>query len=86
MKIQRLDHLRQQLWEEKQIRQHEHVLQNTKLLGLYIILPEKAIDMWLQLGKLPASYMENSTDDQDGYYNFHTRYYTTSTRTGTSTS
>eukprot|EP00971_Amphidinium_carterae_P244380 4852514-Amphidinium_carterae.2 len=72
MKIQRLDNLRQQGWEEDQIRQHEHVLQNTKLLELYIVLPEKTIDMWLQLGKLPASYMDNATDNRHKYYNFHT--------------
>eukprot|EP00971_Amphidinium_carterae_P290093 5759848-Amphidinium_carterae.2 len=72
MKTQRLDNLRQQAWEEDRVRQHEHVLQNTKLLKLYIVLPEKAMDMWLQLGKLPASYMENATDNRHGYYSFHT--------------
>eukprot|EP00971_Amphidinium_carterae_P008256 163058-Amphidinium_carterae.2 len=41
MKIQQLDNLRQQGWEEE------------------------------QLGKLPASYMENSTDERHTYYNFH---------------
>eukprot|EP00971_Amphidinium_carterae_P042237 829787-Amphidinium_carterae.3 len=28
--------------------------------------------MWTKRGKLPASYMDNATDNRHGYYNFHT--------------
>eukprot|EP00971_Amphidinium_carterae_P180870 3587932-Amphidinium_carterae.2 len=59
IKLQRLDSLQHQGWEEDQVRQHERVLQNTKLLELYIVLPERALDMWTKLGKLPSSYMHN---------------------------
>eukprot|EP00971_Amphidinium_carterae_P044776 880818-Amphidinium_carterae.1 len=72
MRHQRLDNLRHQGWEEAQVRQHEQVLQNTKLLELYIVLPGKAIDMWQLHGKFPSSSMENATDNRHGYYNVHT--------------
>eukprot|EP00971_Amphidinium_carterae_P104626 2071979-Amphidinium_carterae.2 len=72
LKLQRLDYLRQLGWEEEHARQHEQVLQETKLRELYIVLPEGALEMWTKLGKLPASYMDNATDNRHGYYNFHT--------------
>eukprot|EP00971_Amphidinium_carterae_P088373 1748403-Amphidinium_carterae.1 len=83
MKIHQLDNLRKQGWKEEQVRQHEHVLQNTKLLELYIILPEKAIDMWLRLGSLPASYMEDSTEIDIPTTTFTQRCNTLSTTTST---
>eukprot|EP00971_Amphidinium_carterae_P203484 4038138-Amphidinium_carterae.3 len=40
-------------------------------MELYIILPEKALDMWLKLGRLPSVYMENGTDEKHAWYSFH---------------
>eukprot|EP00971_Amphidinium_carterae_P045102 887366-Amphidinium_carterae.1 len=71
MKQQKLDHLRRQNWEEEQVQQHKHVLQMKKILELYIVLPQKALDMWLQLGKLSSTYMDNGTDDKHSWYGFH---------------
>eukprot|EP00971_Amphidinium_carterae_P258292 5126931-Amphidinium_carterae.3 len=59
MKNQKLDNLRRQGLDEKQI------------MELYIVLPEKALQMWLRLETLPGSYLENGTDDRHSWYNFH---------------
>eukprot|EP00971_Amphidinium_carterae_P279023 5538977-Amphidinium_carterae.5 len=56
---------------EEQVQQHEKVLQTEKIIELYIILPQKALDMWLTLGKLPGSYIENGTEEKHSWYNFH---------------
>eukprot|EP00971_Amphidinium_carterae_P151659 3006200-Amphidinium_carterae.1 len=60
--------VRQQKWDEAQVQQMEQKLRDTKLLELYAIIPEKAIDMW----KIPARYIIDPTDPRHGYYNFHT--------------
>eukprot|EP00971_Amphidinium_carterae_P162500 3221514-Amphidinium_carterae.1 len=72
MKQQKLENLRQQGWPEEQVRIHETALQQEKILELYIILPEKTLKMWLRLGRLPASYIENGTEEKHSWYNFHT--------------
>eukprot|EP00971_Amphidinium_carterae_P036109 709638-Amphidinium_carterae.1 len=47
-------------------------LQGEQLLELYTILPENALNMWISCGKVPMSYMIQSTDNRHKYYNFHT--------------
>eukprot|EP00971_Amphidinium_carterae_P005787 114517-Amphidinium_carterae.1 len=47
-------------------------LRGEQLLELYTILPEKALNMWITCGKVPMSYMIQSTDNRHKYYNFHT--------------
>eukprot|EP00971_Amphidinium_carterae_P115658 2290977-Amphidinium_carterae.3 len=47
---QKLEDLRQLGWPEQQAVQHELVLRDTKLLELYIVLPQKALDMWITCG------------------------------------
>eukprot|EP00971_Amphidinium_carterae_P230261 4569755-Amphidinium_carterae.1 len=71
LKQQKLNGLRDAGWDEAQEVQHEQVLLDTKLLELYIVLLQRALDMWLKLGRVPASYMDNATDTRHGYYNFH---------------
>eukprot|EP00971_Amphidinium_carterae_P023633 466185-Amphidinium_carterae.1 len=70
--LQKLDGLRHKGWDEDQVLQHERVLQETKLLELYIVLPQRALEMWMTCGKVPASFMDNATDNRHGYYTFHT--------------
>eukprot|EP00971_Amphidinium_carterae_P336012 6472133-Amphidinium_carterae.2 len=72
VKDQNLTNLRQIGFEEDQIQAPEEVLKKEKMMELYIILPEKALDMWLQRGCLPGSFIENGTDDKHAWYNFHT--------------
>eukprot|EP00971_Amphidinium_carterae_P350732 6491712-Amphidinium_carterae.3 len=67
-----LTHLRAQQWTEAQVQQNEQELQDAKLLELYTVLPQKALDMWITCGKVPANYMDMPTDPRHGYYNFHT--------------
>eukprot|EP00971_Amphidinium_carterae_P257250 5107004-Amphidinium_carterae.1 len=68
---QKMNDKRQAGWPEQQVVQHEMVLRDTKLLELYTVLPQKTLDMWITCGSLPASYMDNPTDNRHGYYNFH---------------
>eukprot|EP00971_Amphidinium_carterae_P342715 6482119-Amphidinium_carterae.2 len=72
IKQQDFKHLGDDGWEEAQVQQHEQALRTTKILELYTIIPQRAIDAWTFLGTIPASYMENPTDNRHGYYNFHT--------------
>eukprot|EP00971_Amphidinium_carterae_P177662 3523877-Amphidinium_carterae.1 len=51
MTTQKRDDLREQKWPKAQVLQHEKDLQDTRLLELYIILPQKALDMWITCGK-----------------------------------
>eukprot|EP00971_Amphidinium_carterae_P161320 3198862-Amphidinium_carterae.1 len=69
---QKRDDLRALNWQEEQVRAMETKLQGEQLLELYTILPEKALNMWITCGKIPISYMTQSTDDRHKYYNFHT--------------
>eukprot|EP00971_Amphidinium_carterae_P031133 612711-Amphidinium_carterae.1 len=69
---QRRDDLRELKWQEEQVRSMETKLRGEQLLELYTILPEKALNMWITCGKIPMSYMQQSTDDRHKYYNFHT--------------
>eukprot|EP00971_Amphidinium_carterae_P241690 4798791-Amphidinium_carterae.3 len=71
LKQQKLNGFRDKGWEEAQVLQHEQVLRETKLLELYIVLRQQALDMWLKLGRVPASYMDNATDTRHGYDTFH---------------
>eukprot|EP00971_Amphidinium_carterae_P340988 6479575-Amphidinium_carterae.2 len=43
---QKLTRLRQLGMEDDQIQAHEDILRKEKILELYIILPEKALEMW----------------------------------------
>eukprot|EP00971_Amphidinium_carterae_P244832 4861108-Amphidinium_carterae.3 len=58
LKDQKLNNLRHQGWEEPQIQMHEEALRKEKIMELYIILPEIALDMWIQHGCLPGSFIE----------------------------
>eukprot|EP00971_Amphidinium_carterae_P043067 846939-Amphidinium_carterae.1 len=40
-------------------------------MELYIVLPEKALRMWITCGKIPMSYMTTYTEPRHTYYNFH---------------
>eukprot|EP00971_Amphidinium_carterae_P050030 985907-Amphidinium_carterae.3 len=42
--MQKRDDLKAQQWTEAQVQQHEQELQATKLLELYTVLPQKALD------------------------------------------
>eukprot|EP00971_Amphidinium_carterae_P163373 3239426-Amphidinium_carterae.1 len=68
---QKLNDKRRLGWPEQQVLTHEQVLRDTKLLELYTVLPQEAIDMWITCGSVPVSYMDNPTDNRHGYYNFH---------------
>eukprot|EP00971_Amphidinium_carterae_P059218 1170962-Amphidinium_carterae.2 len=59
---QKRDDLREEQWPEAQVQQREQELRDTKLLELYTVISQKAIDMWITRGKIPARH---------GYYNFH---------------
>eukprot|EP00971_Amphidinium_carterae_P092630 1834548-Amphidinium_carterae.2 len=48
---QKRDDLREREWPEEQVLEREQDLQETKLLELYAVLPQKAIDMWITCGK-----------------------------------
>eukprot|EP00971_Amphidinium_carterae_P001348 26783-Amphidinium_carterae.1 len=72
LKQQNFNTLPDEGWEEAQVQLHEQALRTTKILALYTILPQRAMDAWTLLGTVPASYMENPTDNRHGYYNFHT--------------
>eukprot|EP00971_Amphidinium_carterae_P334593 6469951-Amphidinium_carterae.1 len=65
LKNQKLDNQRHRGWEEQQVQMQETVLRNDKIMELYIILPEKALEMWLQL---PGSFMENGTEEKHFWY------------------
>eukprot|EP00971_Amphidinium_carterae_P351195 6491968-Amphidinium_carterae.1 len=60
--------------EDEQIQAHEEIqiLKKEKIMELYIVLPEKALDMWLLRGCLPGSFIENGTDPKRAWYNLHT--------------
>eukprot|EP00971_Amphidinium_carterae_P110837 2195504-Amphidinium_carterae.2 len=58
------------VWPKQQVQRHEQVLRNTKVLELYTVISQRAIDMWITCGSVPASYMDNSTDPRHGNYNF----------------
>eukprot|EP00971_Amphidinium_carterae_P261672 5191276-Amphidinium_carterae.2 len=49
------------------------ILQQEKILELYIVLSESTLEQWLQLGRSPSVYMEKGTDDRHTWCNFHTR-------------
>eukprot|EP00971_Amphidinium_carterae_P231967 4603462-Amphidinium_carterae.3 len=51
---------------------HEEILRKEKILELYIMLPEKALEMWKLRGCLPAQFITNGTDPKHAWYNFHT--------------
>eukprot|EP00971_Amphidinium_carterae_P124328 2463009-Amphidinium_carterae.1 len=67
------DDLRAQDWEEEQVRAMETKLQGEQLYELYTVLPEKALNMWISCGRMPMSYMKQSTDNRHKCYNFHTK-------------
>eukprot|EP00971_Amphidinium_carterae_P305389 6068893-Amphidinium_carterae.1 len=69
---QKRDNLRALDWQEEQVRAMETRLRGEHLLELYTILPEKALNMWITCGRIPMSYMQQSTDNRHKYYNFHT--------------
>eukprot|EP00971_Amphidinium_carterae_P256958 5101363-Amphidinium_carterae.5 len=68
-----MDYLRQKRFSEDQVQHREWILQQEKILELYIVLSESTLEQWLQLGRIPSVYMENRTDDQHTWYNFHAR-------------
>eukprot|EP00971_Amphidinium_carterae_P348849 6490704-Amphidinium_carterae.2 len=47
-------------WPEEQVQVHEQVLRDTQVLELYMVLSQKAIDMWITCGSVPASYIDKS--------------------------
>eukprot|EP00971_Amphidinium_carterae_P216227 4292295-Amphidinium_carterae.1 len=61
---QKRDDLRALEWTEAQVQQHEQELQATKLLELYAILPQKAVDMWITM---THHYMWKSTSELHGH-------------------
>eukprot|EP00971_Amphidinium_carterae_P237702 4719042-Amphidinium_carterae.6 len=65
MKLQKLDNLRQQGFEEEQVQHQETVLQKEKILELYINLE-------YYLDDEAGSYVVNGTDETHSWYNFHT--------------
>eukprot|EP00971_Amphidinium_carterae_P266483 5286266-Amphidinium_carterae.2 len=68
---QKRDDLREQNWSEEQVRERELDLQGQQLLEHYAILPQKALDMWIMCGRVPASYLQDPTDPLHRFYNFH---------------
>eukprot|EP00971_Amphidinium_carterae_P122541 2426231-Amphidinium_carterae.1 len=64
--MQKRDDLRAQDFPER-----EAMLQGQQLLALYAILPEKALDMWITCGRIPASDLRDPTEPRHRYYNFH---------------
>eukprot|EP00971_Amphidinium_carterae_P326784 6457791-Amphidinium_carterae.1 len=65
------DDLREREWPEEQVQGRERELQETKLLELYAVLPQRALDMWITCGKVPASYLQDPTDSRHRFYNYH---------------
>eukprot|EP00971_Amphidinium_carterae_P349456 6491025-Amphidinium_carterae.2 len=68
---QKRDDLREREWPEEQVRERELDLQGQQLLELYAVLPQKALDMWITCGRIPASYLQDPTDPRHRFYNFH---------------
>eukprot|EP00971_Amphidinium_carterae_P190378 3778310-Amphidinium_carterae.2 len=67
MTTQKRDDLRGLNWDEEQVQLREQELRDTKLLELYAIIPQKAVDMWITCGRTPASYIVEPTDPRHGY-------------------
>eukprot|EP00971_Amphidinium_carterae_P295227 5862948-Amphidinium_carterae.1 len=71
LKDQKRVDLRQQDWDEAQVRNLAMQLQGQHIMELYTILPEKALRMWITCGKIPMNYMTSYTEPRHTYYNFH---------------
>eukprot|EP00971_Amphidinium_carterae_P222566 4417476-Amphidinium_carterae.2 len=69
--MQNRDDLRAREYPEQQVLGGETLLQGQQLLELYAVLPQRALEMWITCGKIPSSYLQDTTDPRHRYYNFH---------------
>eukprot|EP00971_Amphidinium_carterae_P148674 2947820-Amphidinium_carterae.1 len=64
MKLQNMNYLRQQGFGDIEIQTKEADLRLEEIQELYIILAEKTLQQWMKTCTIPASYIDNGTDNR----------------------